>query len=137
MTEAIGHKPIKYTPVELGEAFETYKTSRLSRTKKVYDKRLKQVIEIEYDLPTTLISFCCFLGIHRDTLNSYKNEHSGYSDIIKNIYAECESDLVDKALGFQQHAGFTELILTNAHGYIKKQEIEHSGDLEIIVKKPE
>ncbi|MFA4854200.1 MAG: hypothetical protein WC616_02485, partial [Candidatus Omnitrophota bacterium] len=60
-----------------------------------------------------------------------------FSDVIKKIYTECEGDLLTKALAFDQHAGFSEFILMNAHGYVKKQEIEHSGDLEIIVKKPE
>ena len=116
-------RPVKYTPDQLWDKFCDYKASQQGHTRKVYDAKLKTVVELEYDKPVILTGFCVYAGIHRDTLNEYKNNREEFSDVIKDIYAECEMDLLEKALIFQQHAGFSEHILNNAHGYAKKSEL--------------
>ena len=124
-------RPRKYQPDELLNKFQEYKQSQQGQTKKVFDKKKQQVFEVDYDKPLTLVGFCVFAGIHKDTLNSYKNEHPEYSDVIKNIYQSCEADLIEKALIYDQHAAFTIHILNNAHGYITQQKLEHTGSITI------
>ena len=120
-------RPMKYKPETLLNKFEEYKQSQQDQTRKVYDKKKQQVFEVDYDKPLTLVGFCVFAGIHKDTLNSYKNEHPEFSDVINKIYQSCESDLIEKALIYDQHAAFTIHILNNAHGYVSQQKVEHSG----------
>jgi hypothetical protein len=119
-----GRPPVFETADDLWEAFEEYRASRVDLTKKVQDKKTKQVYEINYDKPLTLVGFCVYMGIHRDTLNDWKNHKPEFSDAIKKIYQECEADLVEKALLFENHADFAKHILNNAHGYTNKQEID-------------
>jgi len=131
-------QPVKYTPDKLWDKFVEYKESQQGHTKKVYNKKTQEVYDLEYDKPILLTGFCVYAGIHRDTLNSYKNEHDEYSDVIKKIYAECELDLLENALTFERHAGFSEHILNNAHGYTKeiKQDITLGGGVIILPEMP-
>lgn len=120
-------RPRAYEPQELWDKFIEYKENQQDQTKQVYDKKKQEVIDITYDKPLTLTGFCAYAQIHRDTLHSYKTEQPEYSGIIKNIYQEIEADLLEKALTYDQHANFTMHILNNAHGYVDRKQLEHSG----------
>jgi hypothetical protein len=117
-------RPKQYTPKQLEKKFEEYKKAQQDHKKRVYNNRTKTIEEICYDKPLTLASFCSFAKIHRDTLNSYKNEHEEFSDVIKMIYQDCEADLIEKSLLYEYSAPMAQHILNNAHGYSNKQEVE-------------
>lgn len=118
-----GGRPPKFkTAEELWNKFLEYKASMQGLKKKIVDKKTKELVEVEYDKPITLVGFCVYIDIHRDTLNDWKNNKPEFSDVIKKIYQECEADLIEKALMFESHADFAYRILMNAHGYTNKQE---------------
>jgi sugar-specific transcriptional regulator TrmB len=116
--------PRVYSPEKLLEKFEEYRAEQLDHTKTVYNNRTKTVETITYDKPLTLAGFCDHAKMHRDTLNSYKNEHKNeYSDIIKRIYTAIERDLVENSLLYTYSSPMAQHILNNAHGYSNKQEV--------------
>lgn len=117
-------RPRKYTPETLEKKFDEYKEAQKDHVKRVYNNRTKTIDEVNYDKPITLAGFCSFARIHRDTLNSYKNEHEEFSDVIKMIYQDCEADLIEKSLLYEYSAPMTQHILNNAHGYTTKQEVK-------------
>ncbi len=120
-------RPLAYTPEGLWEKYQEYKAAQQGHTKQVYDAKKKQVISIEYDKPLTITGFANFAGIHRDTINSYKNERPEFSDVVKRIYQDIELDMVEKALTYEQHAAFTSFLLNAVHGYRTSQEIVGQG----------
>jgi hypothetical protein len=120
-------RPLAYTPEGLWEKYQEYKAAQQGHTKQVYDAKRKQVMSIEYDKPLTITGFANYAGIHRDTINSYKNERPEFSDIVKRIYQDIELDMVEKALTFEQHASFTAFLLNAVHGYRTAQEIVGQG----------
>ncbi|NLD49890.1 MAG: hypothetical protein GX660_22330 [Clostridiaceae bacterium] len=120
-------RPKNYTPKQLEKMFDEYKNAQKDHVKRVYNNRTKTIEEINYDKPLTLAGFCSYARIHRDTLNSYKNEHEEFSDAIKMIYQECEADLIEKSLLYEYSAPMTQHILNNAHGYSNMQKVESSN----------
>ncbi|MBR1146687.1 terminase small subunit [Bradyrhizobium sp. AUGA SZCCT0431] len=62
------------------------------------------------------------LGVARSTVYLWAKDHSEFSDIIEDILAAQEGELVDGALSNRFNATSAKLLLSK-HGYVEKQEI--------------
>lgn len=121
---------MRYSPEALLDRFYEYKDSRKKVEKQVFDQKKNQMVTRLLDLPLTIVSFCVFAEISKTTLHNYK-DNPDYQEVTDRIWQECEADIVDNALMFQNHAEFAKHILIQAHGHSNKQELNLTGNLTV------
>ena len=127
-------QPKKYTPEDLLSKFIEYTDSLCNLTKKVYNSKTHCLYDLEYNKPCTLFGFCAFAKIHRDTLNSYKINHSEeYSDTVQYIYTFIAAQLEENALLYSNHAGFTQFVLTNMGTHQDKREVNNTHNINVTL----
>jgi len=85
--------------------------------------------------PLTVLGLCVYLDITRETLCEYeKNEK--FSDTVKKAKRKIEAWTEEQLYRKEQVAGVI-FSLKNNYGWRDRHEFEHSGEMEIVVKKPE
>lgn len=85
------------------------------------------------NLPT-VEGFARRIGVHKDTLYAWSQEHKDFSDSLSQIVAEQQTRLINKGLAGVYNPTITKLILSANHGMAEKttseQKITHSLDEE-------
>ena len=72
--------------------------------------------------PITIISFCNYVGMHRDTFNEYSHQ-SLFSDTTKRIKAIMEEFAVEQLFSNPRQTSMI-FLLKNNYGYVDKTEVE-------------
>lgn len=67
------------------------------------------------------------LGVHRDTIYAWSKEHEEFSDILDNLLALQEEELVERGLEGSFNPTITKLMLTK-HGYTDKSDLTTGGE---------
>ena len=97
------------------------------------DKKTKQVkIKVRSrtiyrpELPT-VAGLATYLGVSRDTIYAWRDEHTEYSDTIKVLLQIQETKLINGGISGQYNSKVASLILSSTHDYREKKEIQHQG----------
>lgn len=72
----------------------------------------------------------CYTGKARQTLRDYGKQDAEFSTTLDAISSLQESRALNKGLTGEFNSTITKLLLAN-HGYSDKQEIEHTGKMEV------
>lgn len=67
------------------------------------------------------------LGVHRDTIYEWSKEHKEFSDILDNLLALQEEELIERGLEGSFNPTITKLMLTK-HGYTDKSDLTTGGE---------
>ena len=79
----------------------------------------------------TVAGLAFFLGVHRDTLHQWTKDHKEFSDLLEGIKQIQEMRLVNEGLSGNYSPVIAKLLLISKHGYIEKQNIEHTGKISL------
>ena len=135
-----GGRPLKFKSVEeLQKKIDEYFATTGTKTKKVFSKRLGDVIDIEYYEPATICNLALFLDVDRDTLLNY-GKREEYFGTIKKAKARVESNIEYGGLMGYLPPATNIFNLKNNFGWVDKQEVDHQSKGEkigVIVYLPE
>lgn len=115
-------RPTAYRP-EYADALRAYFNA---------DNALKVKLDAKDGLTTvnrfpTLAGFAVSIGVHRETLLNWTNEHPEFFDAYKQAKDAQEDILVTGALHGLYNASFAGLTAKNVIGWRDKQDLEHTG----------
>ena len=83
--------------------------------------------------PLTIAGIAVELGHHKQTLYEWEEAHPEFGDVLKKVRETQEHQLVQNGLNSKWSTAMSIFLLKNNHGYTDKQEIDHSGDLALIL----
>jgi hypothetical protein len=86
-------------------------------------------IYTKVNLPS-IEGLACYIKVSRPTIYLWKQEHKEFSYILEDLLAKQARVLLSNGLSGRYNSTISKLILTK-HGYTDKQEVEHSGKMEI------
>lgn len=93
----------------------------------------KPIYHIKVKLPTKG-GLAQYLGVARETLYDWAKKYPEFSDVIERLSAEQEDRLINSGLSGDYNPTISKVLLTK-HGYTDKQEVEHSGGVNINIVK--
>ena len=129
-------RPRKYKTVdELEEAIEVYFDECNSRVKMVYIAKEKRLVECVTPIPYTIEGLGYAIGLTRESLNNYQKKpgYEKFFDTIKKAKAKVQLNKMERGLEGDSQPAVTIFDLKNNHGYRDKQELAHTGDINITV----
>jgi hypothetical protein len=80
--------------------------------------------EVEGQVCPTMTGFAVWSKISRPTLGNWADKHQDFAAKLTELKTFCENYLVQGALGELYSAPIAKLVLSHAHGYVEKSQIE-------------
>lgn len=127
-----------YTPKQLEMLWHEYKNKRDSNTIVTTDftsKGEKHITStVHKPLPYTIIGFCAFIGISKQTYYECYTPNPLYLDIITRIHSECEASLLDGFMAGTTDCRLAGLVMSQYSYKLPAQQQDDSGIAEAINK---
>lgn len=126
-------RPPKYTEAYCDKALE-YLTMCIDTFEVVGENRPTIINKVK--LPT-IEGLANYLGVHRDTVYDWEQQHEAFSDIVTRVRQEQATRLIDNGLSGTYNPQIAKVLLSK-HGYSEKieQDLNHSGDVSFINSVP-
>jgi len=137
MAKNKGGRPTKYKPEYCDELMKYFDIEPHFETPVVTTDKKGNIVEkvtfLPVDLPT-LAGFARKIGVHRDTINQWSQDHPEFSDAIKKGKECQEYILVTNALKGGYNPTFSIFLAKNVFGWTDRQEFGGTLDIPQLSK---
>lgn len=105
-----GGRPMKYTPETLEAKFEEY--VKWTKANPAYHNKVSAgaVIPVPTERPLTIVGFCNYAGISKDTFRNYEHQEE-FFDLLARVRETIEADQLEGALVGIYEAGIVARVL--------------------------
>lgn len=122
-----GGRPTKYDPKYCQEMLDYFDRNPTEK---------KNGKEEAVDFPS-VAGFARRVGTAKSTIYEWARQHPEFSNVLTQCKAIQEEILLANALKGGYHAGFTQFLLKNTHGFEDKKQVEQSQEISVNITKDE
>lgn len=103
-------RPMKYTPEALNIKFEEYRIWAKQNPAYLNKVSAGQIISVPTERPLTIVGFCNYAGISKDTFRNYEQQEE-FFDLLTRVRGAIEADQLEGALVGIYDAGIVARVL--------------------------